>query len=178
MGIYCFDTARFLLGEEPIEIDALAYSTPGDKRFSEVDESVSWCMRFPSGAIATCITSLGTYGSNRYRVIGTKGWAQMDPAFSYHGLRLVRAGKPEAAGELDAYGLEDIADDEKDQFALELDHFADCIAGDRQPYTPGEEGVQDLRVIDAIFAAARGGRRVTLEPVKGLDAFRGPPPHD
>ncbi|AGP38864.1 hypothetical protein SCE1572_32880 [Sorangium cellulosum So0157-2] len=49
---------------------------------------------------------------------------------------------------------------------------------DRQPHTPGEEGLQDMRLIEAIYASAREGRPVKLEPVAGLDAFRGLPPEE
>ena len=60
------------------------------------------------------------------------------------------------------------------QFALELDHFASCILEDRRPRTPGEEGVQDHVVMEAIYRSAREGSPISLEPVAGLDAFRGP----
>ena len=53
IGLYCLNTVRFVLGEEPIEVMARTHSTPGDPRFREVEESVAWQMRFPSGAIAS-----------------------------------------------------------------------------------------------------------------------------
>lgn len=62
----------------------------------------------------------------------------------------------------------------KQQFALELDHLADRIRTKKQPYMPGEEGLQDLRVIDAIRQSAREGKRIELPKVAALDAFRGP----
>ncbi|KXV21117.1 hypothetical protein AD935_08810, partial [Gluconobacter japonicus] len=31
----------------------------------------------------------------------------------------------------------------QNQFALEIDHFADCILNDLTPRTPGEEGLRD-----------------------------------
>ncbi len=55
IGLYCLNTARFLTGEEPIEITgAQIYSTPGDPRFREVEETVNWIMHFPSGIVANC----------------------------------------------------------------------------------------------------------------------------
>ncbi|WP_148314085.1 Gfo/Idh/MocA family oxidoreductase [Sorangium cellulosum] len=59
-----------------------------------------------------------------------------------------------------------------------MDHFSRCVLDDRQPHTPGEEGLQDMRLIEAIYASAREGRPVKLEPVAGLDAFRGLPPEE
>lgn len=47
---------------------------------------------------------------------------------------------------------------------------------DQQPWTPGEEGVQDHKLMEAIYESARTGQPVKLEPVQGLDHFRGTPP--
>jgi predicted dehydrogenase len=171
IGIYCANTARFLLGEEPIEIGATSWSTPGDPRFDETPEAVSWWMRFPSGVIATSVTSYAATGAKRYRVVGTEGWAEMDPAFPYRGLRLRRSHEG-ADGPI----VEELALPDEDQFAIELDHFARCISEGKRPYTPGEEGLQDQRVLDAIMQAATTKRVVSLEAPGGLDVFRGPPP--
>lgn len=48
-----------MLAEEPAEVDAQIHSTLNDPRFLEVEESVTWLMRFPSGALATLATSYG-----------------------------------------------------------------------------------------------------------------------
>ena len=60
------------------------------------------------------------------------------------------------------------------QFALELDHFANCIRTGRRPRTPGEEGAQDHALMEAIHQSARSGQPVSLSAVPSLDAFRGP----
>jgi predicted dehydrogenase len=65
---------------------------------------------------------------------------------------------------------------ENNQFAQELDHMADCIINNRKPYTPGEEGLQDQRIIEAIFESARTSRAVTLPRFDKLDPFRGSAP--
>jgi predicted dehydrogenase len=176
IGLYCLNTARFLLGEEPIEVSATQYSTEGDPRFAEVEEAVLWQMRFPSGVRVQCTTSYATFTSKRYRVLGDKGWADMDPAFAYQGLQLKRSRIAQDTDEFIAPGIEQIGAKPKNQFALEMDHFAECVAQGKRPYTPGEEGLQDQRIMEAIYASARTGRPVQLAQVKGLDAFRGEPP--
>jgi predicted dehydrogenase len=175
IGLYCLNTARFLLGEEPVEVGATMQSTPSDPRFREVEETVSFWLRFPSGVLATCLSSYGTADVKRYRVVGTEGYVDMDPGFSYRGLKLRRARVAEDAK---AMGVEDLAVPEKNQFALELDHFAACIVQDKKPYTPGEEGLQDQRILAAIYEAARTFQVVRLPTVAGRDAFRGPAPKD
>jgi predicted dehydrogenase len=101
------------------------------------------------------------------------GWAELDPAFSYRGLRMRiaqrRADTP----------FEDVCDarlSDANQFALEIDHFARCVREGKRPHTPGEEGLADVRVMDAIYRSAREGKPVRLPAVAGLDVFRGPPP--
>ena len=172
VGLYCLNTTRYLLGEEPSWVQAFVYSTPGDPRFKEVDETVVWSMGFPSGTIGNFSTTMGAHASRRYRAYGDKGgFISMDPAFSYSGLQLEIA---------QVRGKEEFRErpqiEQKQQFALELDHFAKCIEDNKQPYTPGEEGVQDMKIMEAIFQSAREGKRVELAKITKLDAFRGPAP--
>src|SRR5213078_2125476 len=74
IGIYSLNAARYLTGEEPFRISALSYSTPDDPRFKEVEETVNFMLRFPSGCLANCTSSYGYQGANRIRVIGDKGF--------------------------------------------------------------------------------------------------------
>ena len=176
IGLYCLNTARFLLGEEPVEVSASQYSSEGDPRFAEVEEAMLWQMRFPSGVRVQCTSSYGTFTSKRYRVLGDKGWADMDPAFAYEGLQLKRSRIAEDTSEFTAPGIEQISTKVRNQFAAEMDHFAECIVSAKQPWTPGEEGLQDQRIMEAIYESARIGKPVHLAQVKGVDAFRGTPP--
>ena len=63
VGIYCLNAARYLTGEEPVEIYARIATTPNDPRFREVEETVSFSLRFPGGVIADCATSYGMHES-------------------------------------------------------------------------------------------------------------------
>jgi predicted dehydrogenase len=169
VGIYCLNTIRFVLGEEPIEVFARIHQPKDDPRFREVEESISWTMRFPSGIIANCLSSYGHHEARRYRLYATDGWFGMDPAFSYQGLRLESGHTAEGNVKV----REERHLGEVDQFALEFDHFAKAIQEDFTPFTPGEEGLQDMRLMEAIYRSAREGALVALEPVDQLDAFRG-----
>src|SRR5438034_4188447 len=88
IGIYSLQAARYITGEEPVEINAVTYTTPGDVRFKEVEETINFQLRFPSGVLASCTSSYGYAGQNKYRVIATKGWFELEPATSYTGLRM------------------------------------------------------------------------------------------
>jgi predicted dehydrogenase len=47
---------------------------------------------------------------------------------------------------------------EVNHFTKEMDHFSECVLEDRQPWTPGEEGLADIRVIEAINRSIESGR--------------------
>lgn len=171
IGLYCLNTIRYLLGEEPTEVFATQYSTPGDPRFKEVEEQVLWQMKFPSGVQANCATGYGYHEHRQYRVLSEKGWVMMQPAFAYKGLEMERA-RAEGMAELS----EKVKLMEKNQFATEIDHMSECVQGNKTPFTPGEEGLQDHRIMEAIYQSAREGRPVKLAAVDKLDAFRGTEP--
>jgi predicted dehydrogenase len=167
VGVYCFNTARFLIGEEPTEIMATLHQPKDDARFKETEETVSWSMKFPSGVIAQCLTSHGAMEGKRYSVLGTKGAYVSDPAFPYEGVK-VKFNSKDGNQELDM--------PEENQFAVEMDHFSMCITDNKKPFTPGEEGLQDHKIQSAIYESARTGKLVKLENFKGKDVFRGQKP--
>ena len=173
VGLYCLNAARFLSGEEPIEVMGRTYSPPDDPRFSQVEDVASFTLRFPSGFIAQCTSSYGLHEA-RYLHAHTPAAAfDFQNAFAYsgHQLRVAhRDGKVESVDELRV--------ESKDQFALELDHFSECIRANRQPHTPGEEGLQDQLVMEAIYRSAAIGQPVRLPPVSGRDTTRGPAPEE
>lgn len=172
IGIYCLNTVRFLLGEEPTEVRATTYSTPGDPRFREVEEMASFQLQFPSGCVVKAVSSYGTYNTKRYRVYAEAGAIDMDPAFPYYGIQMQTFHAPDGTEKKEQPQIA-----EKNQFGAEMDHMAECVRQNKQPYTPGEEGLQDHRIMEAIYESARhGGKPVKLPAVAKLDAFRGSPP--
>ena len=153
IGIYALQATRYITGEEPVEVNAMQYSTPGDPRFKEVEETVNFQLRYPSGVLAQCTSSYGYSGQNRYRVVTERGWFELEPATSYTNLKM-RVGR---AGSIEERTMPQI-----DHFAAEMDHFSDCIMNAKEPLTPGQEGLRDLRIMMAIYEAARSGRTVRL----------------
>jgi predicted dehydrogenase len=171
VGVYCLNAARFITGEEPVEITARTLQPKNDPRFREVEDLCAFTLRFPSGVLATCSSGY-SYHENRFlRVMGTEAWAGLDPAFGYDNLTM-QIGRRSGT----SAGLEQRRWSPKNQFALEMDAFADAITHDRIPLTPGEEGLQDMKVIEAIYQAAASGSVVRMAPSAKLDVTRGPPP--
>jgi predicted dehydrogenase len=170
IGLYCLNTARFMTGEEPIEIFATTYSPPNDPRFAEVEETVSFMLRFPSNTIANCFTSYGGRDDKHQRMNLETAAVDMPNCYQYVGQRLTVMAR-----EGDATSNDELVLEAKNQFAQEIDHMADCVLTGREPYTSGEEGVQDHKLMEAIYESARTGKPVHLPTVPGFDHFRGPP---
>ena len=171
IGLYCLSAARYITGEEPVEVTAQLTQPRDDPRFREVEDTCAFTLRFPSGVTAQCSSNYSAYESRHLRMMAADGYAELDPAFAYEGLTM-RIGRK--AGK--AHAVEQRRFSEHNQFAQEMDHFAECIRADRQPHTPGEEGLQDQRLMEAIYQDAQGGSAVKLPAVQGLDTTRGPAP--
>jgi predicted dehydrogenase len=170
VGIYCLNAARFLSNEEPVEVQASVYQPKDDPRFAEVEASCQVLARFPSGFTAVLNSGYDAHKSQFLRVEGADGYAELNPAFGYHGIKLKYA-RYDTNDKLEiAY---EPALEEKDQFALEMDHFALCVQKNLGPHTPGEEGLQDQRIVDAIYESARIGKSVKIAapsgPTRGAD---------
>lgn len=148
VGIYCVQAACYASGEEPIGITAQLPPKTNPERFREIEETITWTMEFPSGARAECMTSYNQV-ANRLRVEMTEGWVELSPAYSYRGLH----GKT-SRGKLEFPPV--------NQQARQMDAFADCILEDRPTTVPGEMGRRDVRILLAIYEAARTGQRVDL----------------
>ena len=52
----------------------------------------------------------------------------------------------------------------RDQFAPELLYFSDCVLRDRTPEPSGEEGMQDVRIVEALYESARTRKAVQIPP--------------
>ena len=169
IGLYCLNGARAITGEEPVEIFARLVQPPDDPRFREVEATVDFTLRFPSGVLASLQTCYDAYDCKDLRLNLSRGSITLDDAFAYKGQSL-HVGAKENNKEV----KKTITVDAKNQFSLEMDHFADCVRENRIPRTPGEEGMQDHILMEAIYESARSGQPVRLAPVAGKDVYRGP----
>jgi glucose-fructose oxidoreductase len=172
MGIYCINAARYLFKGEPHEV--FAWSDTGkDKRFREVPEMTTGLMRFPGDRIAHFTTSFGAAARSVFEVVGTKGVLRMDPAYE-----LAEPLKTEVTiGERTTKSVVS----KRDQFAPELVYFSDCILKNKDPEPSGQEGLADIRIINALLESAKSGRpvtvaqtRITRRPDSKQEIFREP----
>ena len=171
IGLYCLNGARAMTGEEPVELFARSVSPASDPRYASIEETMAFMLRFPSGAIANCAASYGAHECKDMGLRLEKGWIGLENAFAYHGQRMRVAQRSGKAERVDEWRL-----GQADQFALEIDHFAECILSGKRPRTPGEEGLQDMTLMEAIYRSAREGMPVSFPAMPGFNAFRGDGP--
>jgi predicted dehydrogenase len=158
IGLYCLNGVRHVLGEEPLEVYAQIVNPAGDERYREIEETIAFMLRFPSGAIANCAASYGAHESKDMRIRLEKGWIDLENAFAYKGQRMRIARRK---GDIEA--VEEQRLEFKDQFTLEIDHFARCVRDGAEIGASGEEGLRDLLLMEAIYRSAREGRPIRVD---------------
>jgi predicted dehydrogenase len=147
VGIYSLNACRYLTGEEPEHISAYASTIDRDGRFAEVEENVSWTMRFPTGILASCLTTYGADMPGYFHVYGSKGWLRVDQAFVYEGLRLRAEWPGTTLDELNPAK-------DPSHFMAEAAHFSRDIQTNQEPRANGQEGLRDLQYITQIYKSA------------------------
>jgi predicted dehydrogenase len=150
LGIYCIQLSRYVLGEEPIAVTAQFGHVNDKNRFSETEESISWQMEFPSGANANCNTSCG-YNIDRFYATADEGSFELSPALSY-GPYTGKTSEKEL--KFPAINQQKTQMDEICKVLLENKKLPNHITG--------EEGLKDMKVINAIYKAAETGKKVLV----------------
>ncbi|MFZ3218247.1 MAG: Gfo/Idh/MocA family oxidoreductase [Candidatus Acidiferrales bacterium] len=153
IGIYSLQAARYISGEEPVAVNALWHTAPGDPRFKEVEENILFQLQFPSGVLANCSSSYGSFSPSHFRALAPQGYFELDPASTYTGLRM-RVCRGDT--------LEEIVFPPCDHFTAEMDHMSGCVMENKTPLTPGEEGLRDMKIMTAIYQAAQSGGTIAL----------------
>lgn len=153
VGIYALQACRHLTGEEPVEITALETKTDKAK-FGEVDETIQWAMKFPSGRTANCMTTYSFNGCNHFTAYCEKGRFGLNQAYGYGGQSGWTSNEKIPLEFADT-----------DHFAVQMDLFSEAIIG-RQAFEPsGHEGLRDLLAVEAIYRSIKSGKAQVVESV-------------
>ncbi len=148
MGVYPINAARYTVGANPVAITA-RLEAKRKEVFKEVDESAYFTLEFADGVKAECATSVGE-SFNVLRANCEKGWYQLSPMQSYNGVR----GKTSDGRLLD----KTIAN----QQARQMDNDALAILNKSRVLVPGENGLEDIRVVQAALQSANTGKRIEI----------------
>ncbi len=150
VGIYAIQGARYVTGEEPVSVTAQFSPKTEPAKFKDVEETIFWQFRFPSGAVSNS-TSSYTAGVERLYVSCEKGWFELSPAFGYGPLKGRTSKGP-------------IEMPIVNHQAAHMDGVCkELLAGKPLPnHVTGEEGKRDVRLLQAIYRAAETGREIKL----------------
>jgi predicted dehydrogenase len=151
IGIYSVNGARYMIGEEPIWVTAQETKTDPAKFKEGVDETILFQFGFPGGAVASCLSTYTMNNLDRFFLNGEKGFAELQPATGYGPIK----GRTHQ-GELSNPHIT--------HQTVQMDEMAGMILENKKPLIPldGEEGLKDLKIIDAIYQAVKEGRKVNL----------------
>lgn len=151
IGIYSINGARYMIGEEPTWVTAQETKTDPVKFKEGVDETIMFQLGFPGGAVASCLSTYTMNNLDRFFLNGEKGFAELHPATGYGPIK----GRTNQ-GELQNPHIT--------HQTVQMDEMAGMILENKKPLVPmdGEEGLKDLKIIDAIYQAVRQGTKVKL----------------
>ena len=154
VGIYGINTSLMMLEEEPVEVSA-AYAYPkDDPRFAEVEGGIEWRMAMAGG---TTVSGSSSYSYSPYvsrqHYLGADASIEMQPATTYDDNNIVMAGGGQPRREIGA-------GNPMSQFAAQIDGFSEAARANRPHLTPGEMGLRDIRLIEAMYRSADAGGMV------------------
>lgn len=151
IGIYSVNGSRYMIGEDPVWVTAQEVKTDPQKFKEGIDETITFQLGFPGGAVASCLSTYSMNNLDRFFLNGEKGFAEMQPSTGY-GPILGRTHE----GELNHPHVT--------HQTFQMDEMAGILLEGKVPVVPvdGEEGLKDMKIIDAIYKAVQTGQRVDL----------------
>ncbi len=153
VGCYPISFARFITGQEPVTVTAHAeWSSTG------VDTMTVATMQFPNGILAHINCAFVLPLRRYYTVVGATGSLTANRTYNPQGdrpARIIQLGADREPVETYDVG-------KHNSYTLLVEEFNRAIIDDREPEYPGEDAVKNMRVIDAIYRAAREGGTVTV----------------
>ncbi len=151
IGIYSVNGSRYMIGEDPIWVTAQETKTDHVKFKEGIDETIQFQLGFPSGAVASCLSTYSLNNLDRFFLNGTEGFAELYPATGYGPIQ-GRTSKGE------------LTQPHVTHQTVQMDEMAGIILEGNKPIVPvdGEEAVKDLKIVDAIFKAAKTGKKESL----------------
>lgn len=151
IGIYAINGARYMVGEEPIWVTAQETKTDPVKFREGVDETILFQLGFPSGALASCLSTYNMNYLDRFFLNGEKGFAEMQPSTGYGPIEgRTHKGK--------------LTQPHITHQTLQMEEMASIILEGKDAVIPvdGTEGLKDLKIIDAIYKACKTGEKLNL----------------
>lgn len=152
LGVYPLNITRFLLDSNPeaVRAETTSHTDP----FDRVEEHVALQLSFPDGATASCTASFNAHSDNRLQVLGIDGQVLIRESFGGDISQEILVERHQTQTHYIGPPVDEVRE--------EFDYFAHCVLTDADRESEGEDGLTDLRVIEAAYESAETGTRIDL----------------
>lgn len=176
LGVHVIDLTRYLMGK-PKPVSVFASTADKLKNRKNLKTDVAWkpkdakpddifdvedfavaLIKYEDGKTTLLETSYSLNGEEKTekQLFGDKGGIKIDA----NGMKIYT--------EMNGF-MADVTPDVrnykygKDMFEAEMAHFADCILNNTPCIAPAEDGVEIMKILDAIYESARTGHEIVLK---------------
>lgn len=175
LGVHVIDLTWYLMGKpRPVSVSGNTYNKLGnrsnvenlssyqaadfDPTLNDVEDLANALIRFENGAslfVDASFTLHAASNEGSVRLYGDKGGAEVEPKFS-----LVTEKNNtilNSTPQVDVDGL-----DVEKAFANEINHFVECCIENKPTLAPVSDGVDVMKILNAIYESAKLGKEVYL----------------
>lgn len=176
LGVHVIDLVRFIFGNpKPVSVYGVTFqklfnrpnvyggkawkaASTGVEDICDVEDLASALIRFDNGAVLSVEAAFSLNikkDEGNIELFGTKAGAKLDPnveIFTELNNRMVNIGFAQDTA-LSFDGL----------FQKEIDNYVDAILGRAACLAPAEDGVEMMKILDAVYESARTGHEVVLD---------------
>ncbi|MEH7385958.1 Gfo/Idh/MocA family oxidoreductase [Bacillus sp. JJ1521] len=136
IGSYCVNGIRYIMGNEPLEVQAFA-----NYDVNEVDLSVIASMRFPKGRLAQFACTFQSDYNQSLEISGTEGIIKINFPFRHPQITIQKNGKEET----------EVYKNPVNSYISQVEHISHCILAGKSPSFSPEESIANLKVIQSIY---------------------------
>jgi predicted dehydrogenase len=167
LGVHRLDLALWLMGyPRAVSVSASTYSYIGQRLASEagakfdVEDLAAVFIRLENGATLILESSWDGYSEKREdmvtQIFGTKGGIiQRNVAKGYSFEAKIFTEENGILRESRILGR-------KERTKNAMEHFVDCVLDDKEPMATGEQGLECMKILDAIYQSAEKGKEIIL----------------
>lgn len=174
LGVHVIDLVRYVTGKpKAISVYASTFNYLGMKpnikgmdkynsldysEYNDVEDAATALIKYDNGMTLSFETSwvLHTKESHNYlNIYGDKAGTQMEPKLEFY--------EEEDNFFTEKTPVITVNNNFENIFNSEIEHFIDCIGNGTSCINTGEDGVEIMKIIDAIYESARTGHEVILK---------------
>jgi predicted dehydrogenase len=175
LGVHVIDLSRYLCGNpKPVSVYGATFQklfnrpdikvgkgyqsvSAGAEDICDVEDLATALIRFDNGLVLSVEASFSLNiknGEGNIQFFGTKAGAKLDPQ--------VEIFSQENGYLVDLSFNNDTSLSFDGLFCREINHFVDCVLNGTPCIAPAEDGVEIMKILDAVYESARTGHEVVI----------------